>query len=707
MANVAKKYKDEYRKRAAELVAKMTLEEKVSQMLHEAGAIERLGIKAHNWWNEALHGVARAGTATVFPQAIALGATFDEELIERVGDAVSTEARAKYNIAQRVGDTNYYKGLTFWSPNVNIFRDARWGRGHETYGEDPYLTSRLGVAYIKGLQGYDEKYLKSAACAKHFCAHSGPESLRHEFNALVSDQDLNETYLPAFEACVKEAEVEGVMGAYNRTNGEVCCGSPTLLRGILRNKWGFEGYMTSDCEAVRYFHEYHKVTSEPKYSVTLAISNACDLNCGCTYKHVITAVNEGILDEKFVDESVIRLLTTRMKLGEFDNPEDVPYSKIPYSVVDCPEHKALNLEASKKSLVLLENKNSFLPLDKSKVKTVGVIGPNANSIVALHGNYQGTASKYITVCEGIQNIVENNGGRVLYSVGCHLYKDADYWCKNDRFDEVVAICEQSDVVVACFGLDELIEGEKCEGDTGLTGDKKDLRLPGLQSQILAEITKRAKHTVVVILAGSAMDISEEAGDADAIIQGWYPGAQGGRAIAELIFGEFSPEGKLPITIYKDGQQPEFADYSMEGRTYRYMKEKPLYPFGYGLSYVDFEISDVTVSTTQITEKGVDVSLKVKNTGKMDAGEAIQIYIKAEREKTPNAQLKAIKKVFLRAGEEKSVTVALDASAFTLCDENGERRLEAGNYTIYVGDSQPDARSIELTGKAPHKISVCV
>ena len=413
---------EQYRKRAEELVAQMTLEEKVSQTMHKTPAIERLGIKAYNWWNEALHGVARAGTATVFPQAVGLAATFDEELLEQIGDAVSTEARAKFNMQQAGKDTDIYKGLTFWAPNVNIFRDPRWGRGHETFGEDPYLTERLGVRYIMGLQGHDEKYLKTAACAKHFAVHSGPESVRHSFDAKVSEQDLRQTYLPAFEACVKEAKVEAVMGAYNRTNGEPCCGSKRLLTDILRKEWGFEGHVTSDCWAIKDFHENHCVTAGPEESVSLAMNNGCDLNCGSLFTYLEKAVKDGMVDEKRLDEAVVNLFTARMKLGVFDQKGENPYDKIPYTVVDSPEMKKLNEKVSERSLVLLKNKDHLLPLNKEKIHTIGVIGPNADNRRALVGNYEGTASRYVTVLEGIQDYVGEKI-RVLYSAGCNLYQD--------------------------------------------------------------------------------------------------------------------------------------------------------------------------------------------------------------------------------------------------------------------------------------------
>lgn len=695
MSNISEKNKRKFIKRARALVSQMTIEEKIGQMMHEAEEIERLGVKRYVWWNEALHGVARAGTATVFPQSIGLGATFNPELIEKIGAAISTEGRAKYNISQRVGDNGIYKGLTYWSPNVNIFRDPRWGRGHETYGEDPYLTSRLGVAFINGVQGYDKRYLKAAACAKHFAVHSGPESVRHEFDAKVSKRDLYETYLPAFEACVKEAGVEGVMGAYNRTNGEVCCGSPTLLKGILRKEWGFDGYVTSDCEAIRYFHEYHKVTSNAMESVSLAVENGCDINCGCCYKHGVNAVKAGLLDEKLVDEACVRLFTTRMKLGEFDSSN--PYSKIPYSAVCCKEHTELAKEAARESLVLLKN-NGLLPLTK-RFKKVGVIGPNASSIVALYGNYNGLAQKSVTVLEGIQDYVEKIGGRVYYSEGCHLYKDHAYWTKYDRNDEIMAICKECDVVIGVFGLDKTLEGEAGCCDFNKEGDKSGLNFPGIQDEMMSLIAKNAKRSILVSLTGSAMDLTAQNEEFDAIIQAWYPGERGGEAIAELIYGEFSPKGKLPVTFYKsDKDLPPFESYDMKGRTYRYIENEPLYPFGYGLSYTEFELSDLQVSDTRIGENPIHVSLKIKNIGKRAGKEVIQAYIRADMDGAPNYTLRKIVNVELARGQSQSVEFDLMKNDFSLCDENGKRVLNKCGYTLYVGTSQPDKRSIELTGR---------
>lgn len=696
---------DEYKKRASELVKEMTLEEKCKQMLNKAPGIKHLGISSYNWWNEGLHGVARAGVATIFPQAIGLAATFDEELMERVGGAISTEARAKFNMQQLFHDTDIYKGLTLWAPNVNIFRDPRWGRGHETYGEDPYLTSRLAVSFVNGLQGNDENYLKVAACAKHFAVHSGPEDQRHSFNAEVSKQDLYETYLPAFEACVKEAKVETVMGAYNRTNGEPCCGSKLLLQDILRDQWGFDGHVVSDCWAIKDFHEYHHVTEGPLESVALAVNMGCDLNCGNIFLYLEEAVNKGLVTDDQVTKAVERLITTRMKLGLFDEPDKVPYNTLSFSEIDSMKMKEVNLDTARKSLVLLKNDKQLLPLDKNKINSIGIIGPNANNRRSLVGNYEGTSSRYITVLEGIQDYLGENI-RIYYSEGCHLFKDkieplAD---ANDRLAEVKAVCLNSDVIIACMGLDSGLEGE--EGDQGnhyASGDKPDLNLPGLQEELLKIIYESGKPVVLVLLSGSAIAINWAQDYIPAIIQGWYPGAQGGRAIAEAIFGEFSPEGKLPVTFYHSTEElPAFTDYSMKDRTYRYMKGEALYPFGYGLSYTDFIIDDVKLDTRELTDRGINVNLRITNKGNMKGRETIQMYIKSEKPGTPNPQLKAFTKVELLPGENKIIQIHLPLQAFSLCDEEGNKVVEEGSYSVYVGNSQPDARSISLTGKKPHK-----
>ncbi len=691
-----------YRERAAALVAKMTLEEKVSQTLYNAPAIERLGISAYNWWNEALHGVARAGTATVFPQAIGVAASFDEELVGKMAEVIATEARAKYNVQKKAEDRDIYKGLTFWSPNVNIFRDPRWGRGQETYGEDPYLSGRLGVRFVKGLQEEKEGFIKAAACAKHFAVHSGPEKQRHSFDARVSRQDLYETYLPAFKACVQEAGVEAVMGAYNRTNGEPCCGSKTLLIDILRKEWGFEGHVVSDCWAINDFHAHHKITKTPLESAAMAMNNGCDVNCGCMFPNLWDAVKGGYVEEARLDEAVTNLMECRMKLGMFEEEGTVPFDVIGYEQVDTAENKSLNLEISRKSLVLLKNQDNLLPLDLTEIKSIGVIGPNADSRKALVGNYEGTASRYVTVLEGIEDYVGERA-RVYYSEGCHLYQDrtSNLAQENDRMSEVKAVCSVSDVIVAVLGLDSSVEGE--EGDTGnefASGDKLDLKFPGLQSEILRAAYESGKPVILVSMTGSAMELDWEDSHIPAIIQAWYPGATGGRAVAELIFGAYSPEGKLPVTFYRTTQElPDFTDYAMKDRTYRYMKQEALYPFGFGLSYTSFEMKGTEADSDRVTAKGeVTIRTSIKNTGVMESGETIQVYVKALREGTPNAQLKGLKKVHLQPGEEKQVEITLRSQAFGLYNVEGEFLVEKGEYAVYVGMQQPDARSATLTGR---------
>jgi len=692
-----------FEERAADLVSRMTVEEKTTQMLFNAPAIPRLGIPSYNWWNEALHGVARAGAATVFPQAIAMAAAFDEELVLKVADVVSTEGRAKYHEFQRKGDHDIYKGLTFWSPNINIFRDPRWGRGHETYGEDPYLTGKLGAAFVKGIQGNDKKYLKAAACAKHFAVHSGPEDERHSFDAIASKKDLRETYLPAFKKCVQEAKVEAVMGAYNRTNGEPCCGSKTLLKDILRDEWGFNGHVTSDCWAIKDFHEGHGVTRTAPESVALAVNNGCDLNCGNMYLNLQLAYKEGLVDEAAIDRSVIRLMTTRMKLGMFDDDRNVPYSAIPYELNACREHEAFALEVSKKTMVLLKNKNNILPLDKNKIKSIAVIGPNANSREVLKGNYNGTAARFVTVLEGVQDAVGKDT-RVYYSEGCHLYKEKveGLAYSRDRFAEAVAAAERSDCVIMCLGLDPTIEGE--EGDASneySSGDKKHLNLPGLQQELLEAVHAAGKPVILVLLSGSALAVTWADKNVDAIIQAWYPGAQGGNALASLLFGDYSPSGRLPVTFYRTTEElPDIHDYSMENRTYKYMKNEALYPFGYGLGYTSFEYGDIALSTRQIKSgEALSCSVKVKNTGKYESGETVQLYLKDVKAsvRVPRWQLRGIANIQLQPGEEKEVDFVLSPEDMMLIDESGSSILEPGMFEVYIGGSQPDKRSLALTG----------
>lgn len=758
--------REEARKKAEALVGKMTLEEKAEQLKYGAPALKRLGIPAYNWWNEGLHGVARAGQATVFPQAIGMAATFDTELVKEMADVVATEGRAKYNAYSGKNDRDIYKGLTFWSPNVNIFRDPRWGRGHETYGEDPYLTSRLGVAFVGGLQG-DGETMKAAACAKHFAVHSGPEAVRHEFDAEVTPKDMEETYLPAFQALVQEAGVEAVMGAYNRTNGEPCCGSPKLQK-ILREDWGFEGHFVSDCWAIRDFHEHHMVTKNIRESAALAINNGCDLNCGNTYLHILGAVQDGLVSEETITEAAIRLFTTRYLLGLFDGSE---YDVIPYTEVESPAHLALAEKAAAESFVLLKN-NGILPLDKSKIRTIGVIGPNANSRAALVGNYHGTASRYVTVLEGLQDYLGEDV-RVLTGIGCELFRDRteNLAFPADRLSEAKIVADNSDVVVLCVGLDETLEGE--EGDTGnsyASGDKMDLQLPQVQRDLMEAVKETGKPVVLCLMAGSDIDLSYASENFDAVLQLWYPGAQGGKAAAKVLFGEVSPSGKLPVTFYESlDELPEFTDYRMAGRTYRYMKGKAQYPFGYGLTYGDVRVTgaeivmceaaaeestgeavedrNVRTGNAEIgyagNEEGVTDNKKksikaagqpeqteaacgcgskssdggfdsqaltiladICNAGTHATDEVLQVYVKnhdcADPDKHP--ELCAFARIHLDAGEKKQIRIPVGHRALTVVGEDGIRRDDGKSYTFYVGCSQPDARSEELTGKRAVEIA---
>lgn len=689
----------EAEERAVHLVDQMTVEEMASQLRYDAPAIERLHIPAYNWWSEGLHGVARAGTATVFPQAIGLAATFDPVLIEKIGDTIATEARAKYNAASAHGDRDIYKGLTIWSPNVNIFRDPRWGRGHETYGEDPYLTSRLGESFVKGLQG-DGSYLKTAACAKHFAVHSGPEKERHHFDAKATKKDMWETYLPAFQACV-EAGVESVMGAYNRTNGEPCCANTYLMEEVLRGKWHFEGHYVSDCWAIKDFHENHKVTRNAEESAYLALEKGCDLNCGCTYREIMPAYKKGDLPLSLIRRAAIRLFTTRFLLGMFDKTE---YDEIPYETIACKEHLALAKKAAEESIVLLKN-DGILPLKKKKGMTIGVIGPNADSREALIGNYHGTPPRYITVLEGIQDYLGEDG-RVLYAQGCHLYKDREEALAqpDDRISEAVSCAEHADVVVLCLGLDETLEGE--EGDTGnsyASGDKLDLLLPPPQQRLLEAVAKTKKPFIVCLLAGSAMDLNFADQEAAAILQAFYPGAEGGREVARLLFGEYSPSGKLPVTIYRDlTEMPAFTDYTMRGRTYRYLTKKPLYPFGYGLAYSDCVIDEIQPEKEYTYEDavkdGIEIKVHVENRGSYDTEEVLQGYVKVQ---SPNEvlhpKLGVFARIHIKAGEGQWISLHISKTAFSTVTEDGERVYDGKKAQIFIGFGQPDERTAELLG----------
>lgn len=686
------------RKRAKELVSQMTLDEKIGQLEYDAQEISRLNIPEYNYWNEALHGVARGGTTTVFPQSIGLSAMFNPDLLREIGDAVSTEARAKYNEYSKHNDRDIYKGLTFWSPNVNIFRDPRWGRGHETYGEDPYLTSRNGVAYIEGLQG-NGKYLKLAACAKHFAVHSGPEGIRHGFNAKVSKKDLYETYLPAFKAAVQEGNVESVMASYNAVNGEPAPVSQTLLGNILRYQWHFKGHVVSDYGAEEDVAKYHHYTQNDKETIVAAIKVGCDLCAGHIADKLHEAVSEKLITESEIDNSVERLMTTRVLLGM--GASDNPYDEIPYEENDSKSHHELALRAAYQSFVLLKN-NGLLPLNKGKLNSIAVIGPTADSKIVLQGNYAGTASNYRTILDGIRDEIGPDI-RLNYAEGCHLFKDrVEPLAKaDDRESEAIIAAEHSDVVVLCLGLDSTIEGE--EGDAGnayAAGDKTDLSLPGHQQQLLDKILKVGKPVVLLITAGSALTFNgaENNSNLAAIMDVWYPGALGGKAIADVLFGKTSPSGKLPVTFYRSTSElPDFTDYNMTDRTYRYMKSTALYPFGYGLTY-----SRVTLSNLEVckgNKRPDQVKVTLTNTGRFDVDEIVQVYGRNQDDKnaTVNPKLVAFQKVSLKSGAKKEVTILIPDSAYELVDQEGKSYQSEGNYQLFVGLGQPDARTEELTG----------
>ncbi|WBY63966.1 glycoside hydrolase family 3 C-terminal domain-containing protein [Thermocaproicibacter melissae] len=694
-----------FREQAAALVAQMTLEEAASQLTYDSPAIERLNVPAYNWWNEALHGVARAGTATVFPQAIALAAIFDETEVFTMARIIAKEARAKYNMQAAAGDRDLYKGLTFWSPNINLFRDPRWGRGQETYGEDPFLTAQLGCAYVTGLQG-DGPYMQAAACAKHLAAHSGPEITRHGFDAHVNAHDLWDSYLPAFEALVKKAHVAGVMGAYNRINGEPCCASPKL--NALLKSWGFDGYFVGDAWALHDLYQFNPLTEGPVDTIERALPAGCDLDCGDTYLHVMEAYREGKITEKDIRTAAEHLFTIRFALGEFAS--DCPYRDIPFTEVDTPENNAASLRMSEKSAVLLKN-DGLLPLNLDAVHTIGVIGPNANSIEVLRGNYCGEASKWETNLSGIQDYVGDKV-RVLYAQGCHLYRKSvmDLAQENDRLSEACAVARLSDVVVLCLGLDPTLEGE--QGDAGnefAAGDKTDLSFPAPQQKLLKAVCESGKPVILVVNSGGAMDLRYAQKHCRAILQVWYSGAHGGTALARLLFGAVVPGGRLPVTFYQDvADLPDFDDYTMAGRTYRYYRGTPLYPFGYGLSYSKFAYRNLKTEAAKIrVGSGLTLEVEVANIGTCDADEVTQVYLRKRDagELDPIWRLCGFCRTHLAAGETRRLSFTIPPELFYSVAADGSRSYVPGTYTVYVGGHQPDARSFELTGDQVLQTSV--
>ncbi len=693
--------------RVDDLLKRLNLEEKISQMVYYSSAISRLGIPEYNWWNECLHGVARAGVATVFPQAIGLAAAFHQERLQQVAEVIADEARAKYNQFTKHEDRGIYKGLTFWTPNINIFRDPRWGRGQETYGEDPYLTSRLAVAFINGLQGSHPHYLKAAACAKHYAVHSGPEPLRHSFNAEVSVKDLRETYLPAFSAAVKEAKVEAVMGAYNRVNGEPACAHQELLVQILREEWGFAGHVVSDCGAIEDIHKEHRVTATPEESAALAVNNGCDLNCGRIFESLRKAVDQGLISEETIDQAVRRLLRTRFKLGMFDPPDRVPFNNIPYEINDCAQHRELAREMARESIVLLKNEDNLLPLNQDKLSSIAVIGPNADSKKVLLGNYYGRPSRYITALEGIQNKVGDQT-RVYYAHGCDLSTQATDSLgelATSGFAEALAAAERSDLIILFMGISPELEGEEVEvanSDGG--GDKTSLKLPGMQENLIKIMVETGKPVVLVLLNGSPLAVNWAQEHVPAIIEAWYPGQEGGSAIADVLFGDYNPAGRLPVTFARSLEQiPDFQDYSMCNRTYRYMEAEPLYPFGFGLSYTSFNYTNLALNIAKISTEMIEeikVTVEVENSGKYSGDEVVQLYVKdvAASGIVPVWQLNGFQRVNLQPGEKKKISFALSRRQLALIDQQGRCWLEPGKFKIYVGGQQPDQRSELLSGK---------
>lgn len=814
--------------RVVDLLGRLTVQEKIDQLLYTSPAIERLGIPEYNWWNESLHGVARAGYATVFPQSITIAAAWDSDLLKEVADAISDEARAKHHEYIRRGQRGIYQGLTFWSPNINIFRDPRWGRGHETYGEDPYLTGQLGIAYVKGLQGDDPNYLKLVATAKHFAVHSGPEPLRHEFDVHPSKRDLWETYLPAFRDLVKQGDVRSVMTAYNRVYGEAASASDTLFT-ILRDYWDFDGYVVSDCYAISDIWKYHKIAKDAAEASAMAVIEGCDLNCGDSYEKLSEAYKQGIVTEKDLDIALSRLMEARIKLGMFDPEEVVPYAQIPFSVNTSEKHNQLALKAAKKSIVLLKNQGDLLPLSKD-LKSVAVIGPNADNIQSLWGNYNGNPKDPVTVLQGIKNALGSKT-TVLYEEGGPLAKgiptmevipsvylstedgkqglSAQYYDNNnwegtpviDRIDanidfqwdietpdpslkmgdysirwsgyitppktgtysfsdwgkpfmefeiaqqisgggnhehrpaiinkeiymekgkkykievkynnyygnstakmlwgvpkehqleDAIAAAEKAEVVVMVLGLNERLEGEEMdvevEGFAG--GDRTALDLPASQRTLLKEIAKTGKPIVLVLLNGSALSINWAAENIPAILTAGYAGQQGGNAVAQVLFGDYNPAARLPVTYYKSvADLPDFEDYNMDGRTYRYFDKEPLYPFGYGLSYTTFDYSNFQLPSKIGMNEPIALSVEVANTGAYDGDEVIQVYLTDEKGSTPRPirELVGFKRIHLKKGESQQVQFTIEPRQLSMINDKGDLVIEPGVFSISVGGGQP-------------------
>ena len=686
--------------RVRDLVSRLSLAEKIQEMRNSAAAIPRLGIPAYDYWSECLHGVARAGVATVFPQAIGMAATWDVPLVRQEADVIATEARAKHNdyVAKHDGDSARYYGLTFWTPNINIFRDPRWGRGQETYGEDPFLTSRLGVAFIRGLQGDDPNYIKAMACAKHFAVHSGPESTRHAFDAEPPERDFYETYLPQFEAAVREGHVGAVMGAYNEVYGRPACANPLLLTKILRREWGFDGHVVSDCGAIYDIFANHHFAPTPEAAAADAVMAGDDLCCGTDYNSLLRAVKEGLISEKDIDVAVGRLFEARFRLGMFDPPAKVPFAQIPISENDTPAHEALALTVARESIVLLKN-NGVLPLDRAKIKRIAVIGENADSLPMLLGNYNGKPARPVTILDGIKSIAGTNIA-VVYEPGCPLALpqaggevDAAAWIK------ALQAAWSADAVIYVGGISPKLEGEEMkvnfEGFNG--GDRTRIELPEIQTELLQAMQAGGRPVVFVNCSGSAIAMPWETKNLPAIVQAWYPGEQGGRAVAEVLFGDVNPAGRLPVTFYRStANLPPFDDYSMDNRTYRYFEGTPLFAFGHGLSYTKFDYSGARLNATHFTaDDTMKVSFTVKNSGARDGDEVAQVYFRHVGSARTQAKLALCGFVRLPLAQSQSAHVTLNIPVERFRDWDNLKKqyaVEPGGYEILIGAASDDIRA---------------
>jgi beta-glucosidase len=684
--------------RVQDLLSRLTLEEKLGQFIHPVDGVPRLGIPAYNFWSEGLHGVGRNGRATVFPQVIGMSATWNPDLIKAVASATGDESRAKFHETLRVkGETSLYQGLTIWSPNINIFRDPRWGRGQETWGEDPFLTGELGSAFVRGLQGDDPRYLKTAACAKHYAVYSGPEKLRHTFDVQVSRRDLYSTYLPAFKKLVTQAGVEAVMGAYNRVLGEACCASTLLLQDILRDEWGFEGHVVSDCWALTDIHAGHHITSGPVESAALALKAGCDISCGCTFDHLGEALEQGLISMEDIDRALTRTLATRFKLGMFDPQKRVPYASIPMSVVGSRKNRRLAYSAALQSAVLLKNKNGILPIGQ-KVKSIFVTGPAAASLDVLLGNYYGMNDRMTTLLEGIVGRTPE-GIRLEYRPGCQWTQES---LSPLNYAEVEGA--SADLTIVCAGTSPLMEGE--EGESILTaesGDRAQIELPPVQVKFIRNLAERGARIIMVLTGGSPIALGEIADMVEAILFVWYPGQEGGRAVASLLFGDAVPSGKLTVTFpHATSDLPPFEDYSMTGRTYRYATREPLFPFGFGLSYTTFEYRALKISSHAGPASGFRASVTIKNTGAATADEVVQLYVSAleSRQSAPLNQLIGFRRVRLKAGQSKNIQFTVTPEMLMIFDEDGKQKLEPGRYRLTAGGCSPGIRGQTLGAPQP-------